>query len=457
MFRLATASLTLLLLSCSETPRTTHVVLISIDSLRADHLGAYGYPRATSPSIDRLARQGTLFERALSSTTWTLPAHVALFTGLDDDLHGVTDASLGLASDLPTLAERLQQAGFVTGAVVSGPFLHPRFGMNRGFDDYLNCMSFLDDQFRPRRGKRLDLHRASHADVTGDCVVVRAKRWLTANRDRKAFLFLHFWDVHHDYTPPPAVVERFDPDYAGELDFSDFAHNEAIAPDMAPRDLEHLIALYDGEIAETDAQVGEVLGALEQLGLARSSLVILTSDHGDAFFEHGEKGHKKDLHAETLRIPLLLRGPGVAAGVRRAGPAHITDVAPTLLDLLGLPPLAPGGVGTGRSLVPALGDPAALEGRRVYARLRDSETDQAALEGLEGKLIRDRRAESLQFYALASDPGEETPMEASGEWRRRLDAYEDELAARAAALPGAEVRGVDPALAERLRELGYAE
>ena len=128
-------------------PSPTHVVLLYVDSLRSDHLGSYGYDRDTSPRIDALAREGTLFERALSSSNWTLPATAALLTGLSDSLHGVQNANRALANGIPTLATKLSNAGFATGAVVGTPLLHPRFGLARGFDDYWSCMSYLDDEF----------------------------------------------------------------------------------------------------------------------------------------------------------------------------------------------------------------------------------------------------------------------------------------------------------------------
>lgn len=433
----------------------THVVLISIDSLRADHLGVYGYERDTSPHIDALAREGTLFERAVSSTSWTLPAHAALFTALADGIHGVQRADLALGPELPTLAERLRDAGYATAAVVSGPFLDPRFGLQRGFDEYLNCMSFLDDRFQTRSGAPLNLHRAGHADVTGPCVARRARAWLSRLRGRPGFLFLHFWDVHYDYIPPDGYAERFDPHYAGAVDARRFARNPAIHPDMAPRDLEHVIALYDGEVAATDERVGEVLRALDDLGLARATLVVLTSDHGDAFFEHGQKGHQKDLHRESIAIPLVLRGPGVPAGLRVPGPAHITDIGPTILDLLGLgaPPL-----GDAVSLVPAFVDPDVLADRWVLSELNTTSREYVALESLDRKLIRDLRADATLAYDLAQDPGEARPISPSAEMVSRLDARIAGIQARAgAAAPAVRARKLPAEMLERLRVLGYVE
>jgi arylsulfatase A-like enzyme len=441
--------------ACADAPPPTHVVLVSIDSLRADHLGAYGYPKDTSPRIDALAAEGTLVEHAISSTSWTLPAHAALFTGLVDELHKVTDQGRALSPQLPTLAGRLAAAGFDTGAVVSGPFLHPRFGLARGFDDYLNCMGFLDDAFRPQ--SPMDLNTESHSDRTGACVVQRAGKWLRAHRDAPAFLFIHFWDVHYDYAPSAELVARFDPDYRGSLDASGFARNPAIAAGMRPRDLEHLVALYDGEIAGTDAQLGQVLDVIDELGLAERTLLIVTSDHGDAFFEHGEKGHQKDLHAEVLRIPLLLRGPGVPAGLRLAGPAQITDVAPTVLDLLGLPALAAEGPGSGRSLLPALRDPALLEDREAMALLRASGRYAVSLAGRGHKVIRSGPRQ-VDAYDLRRDPAEASPLVFPVEHARRLDERVDALRRRALEFPEpGRLTSPDGSVERELRALGYLD
>jgi arylsulfatase A-like enzyme len=449
------AAIAVLAAACPGPRRASHVLLISVDSLRPDHLGSYGYPRPTSPRIDELARQGTLFERALSSTSWTLPAHAALFTGLADSLHGVARDSLALSPALPTLATALRQAGFATGAVVSGPYLHPRYGLANGFDDYLNCMGFLDDAFQPRPGPRLNIHLDSHADTTTPCVVDRARDWLRAHAAGPAFLFLHFWDVHYDYQPPRGYAERFDPDYAGGLDASQYEFNPAVHKDMLPRDLQHLLALYDGEVAYTDEGIGALLDLLRELGIAERTLVVLVADHGEAFFEHGRKGHQKDLHGEVVRIPLILRGPGVPRGLRHPGPAHITDVAPTILALQGVAWPAAGPVGQGMSLTPALRDPRALAGRWLLSELRSSHL--VALESLELKLVKNLSSGKRVAYDLRTDAGEQRALPASGAGLAELEDRLARLERLAAGRSGARPDPAAPELLERLRALGYVK
>jgi arylsulfatase A-like enzyme len=439
---------------CAKRRAPPLVLVISIDSLRADHVGAYGYPKPTTPRIDALARAGTLFERALSSTSWTLPAHVALLTGVADSVHGVVQESRSLGPGLPTLAERLRARGFATAAVVSGPYLHPRFGLARGFDQYLNCMSFLDDAFEPLPVAGTNIHLDSHGDITSPCVVRRSLEWLGQQRDRPAFLFVHFWDVHYDYKPPRGYAERFEAAYEGKLDASRFEFNAAINKDMPARDLEHLIALYDGEVAYTDEHVGRLLDGAAALG-RRELYLALTSDHGDSFFEHGQKGHQKDLHAEVVRIPLVFSGPGIPAGARRPGPAHITDVTPTLLELLGFGAPAARAPGDGWSLVAALRDPKALRGRRLASELHVGPGRSAALETLDWKVVRWFDPDRTVAYQLATDALEQKPQTASSELLSELDDWRREAGRRGSALGANEVGPPTDALRERLRSLGY--
>jgi arylsulfatase A-like enzyme len=441
---------------CAERRSPPLVLVISIDSLRADHVGAYGYPKPTTPRIDALARAGTRFERALSSSSWTLPAHVALLTGVADSVHGVVEESLSLGPGLPTLAERLKARGFATAAVVSGPYLHPRFGLARGFDQYFNCMGFLDDAFEPLPVAGTNIHLDSHGDITSPCVVRRSLEWLGRQRDRPAFLFVHFWDVHYDYKPPPGYAERFEAAYPGRLDPSRFEFNESIHKGMPARDLEHLIALYDGEVAYTDEHVGRLLDGAAELG-RREPLVALTSDHGDAFFEHGEKGHQKDLHAEVVRVPLVFAGPGIPAGARRPGPAHITDVAPTLVELLGLRAPAARAPGDGWSLAAALRDPAALKGRRLASELHVGPGRGAALETLDWKVVRRFDPERAVLYQLANDSAEQKPLAASPDMLSELDRWRRDAIRRGSALGAREVGRPTDALREKLRSLGYVQ
>jgi arylsulfatase A-like enzyme len=227
-------------------PRRPNIVFVSIDSLRRDHVGCYGYGKATTPVIDALAADGVRFDSAVSTTSWTLPAHAAMFTGLYDSTHGLYDNGLRLAPEHATLAEQLAASGYHTAGFYSGPYLHPTFGLGDGFEVYTSCMTAVDagagdehvrSESRAPAGK-------SHDDITGPRTVAEVTRWADQRpQDRPYFLFVHMWDVHYDFIPPPPYDTRFDPDYTGTLSGVDFMGNPAVNPQMAPRELEHLLAL----------------------------------------------------------------------------------------------------------------------------------------------------------------------------------------------------------------------
>ncbi len=319
-----------------------NVLLISIDTLRPDHLGCYGYHRDTSPRIDRLAAESVLFENHISSTSWTLPAHAALFTSLPDSVHGCTDTDKTLPRKLITLAERFAAADYQTAGFFSGPYLHPAFGLDQGFDHYENCTSYakaLDAQPVDQWSMDHQIMRASHRDMTNPTVYGAVKKWLDEREPGKFFMFVHMWDAHFDFIPPPPYDTMFDPGYTGTVTGTDFFFDPNINADMPPRDLQHLIALYDGEIRWTDYYVGRIIDDLARSGLLEQTVVVITSDHGTEFFEHGFKAHRMTLFDEVIRIPLLIRYPPlIPKGVRIRAQTRIIDLAPTLLELAGLPP-----------------------------------------------------------------------------------------------------------------------
>ena len=285
------------------------IVLVSIDSLRADHVGCYGYGRPTTPAIDRLAAEGARFRNAVSTTSWTLPAHASMFTGLYSDTHGVVDNGLALSGNIVTLTEALKGAGYHTAGFFGGPYLMPEFGFNQGFDTYECCMS----QFQPGQDHSEDqvgVGPQSFADITGPLTLEKTEAWIDTLDSRPFFLFVHLWDVHYDYIPPGEYARMFDPDYSGTLDPRMMLRNASIRPGMPERDLQHLIALYDGEIRYTDDNLARLLAELDRVGRLDSALIVVTSDHGDEFFEHGQTGHQKTLYDEVLRIPLVIRWPG---------------------------------------------------------------------------------------------------------------------------------------------------
>jgi arylsulfatase A-like enzyme len=409
--------------ACSRGPRSgTNVLLISLDSVRADFLGAYGAElphargRSPSPNLDRLAAEGVLYTEARSTTSWTLPAHATLFTGEPELVHGLEQDGQSLPRELATLAETLAAAGYRTHGVYSGPYLAASYGFDRGFERYeagygalleqamgeLSSASRLVESIDPaeeperarvaieRRAAAMGaLELASHTDRSAERVTARALAELErAAADRRPFfLFAHYFDPHYDYAPPAEVARTFDPDYSGSLDASRYLHNPAISKRdrneasgrhrmLSARDLEHVQALYAAEIAATDAAIGTLLEGLARRGLAEETLVVVVGDHGDEFFEHGSIGHRQTLHEEVLRVPMILRLPGrLPAGERRAEARTLADIFGEILGLvLPAPPgRAPASAPIGRlvrvDLEPLAfeldGAPRSVEGSRI--------------------------------------------------------------------------------------------
>ncbi len=465
------AAMALLLATCAAScaqksaPKDApNIVFISIDSLRADHLGCYGYPKPTSPTIDALAAQGARFEWAISTTSWTLPSHAAMFTGLYDSAHGLVDNALALAAEHRTLAEVLADHGYRTGGFFGGPYLHPVFGLGQGFETYESCMAELDTKATEasvRDQSRLK-HNASHSDVTSPRTLAAATRWLDSlDRARPFFLFLHLWDVHYDFLPPKELVELFDPGYTGTLTGENFMDNPAVRAGMDPRDLMHLLALYDGEIRFVDNHLSQLVTVLKERGEWDNTLFVITADHGEEFFEHGQKGHQKSLFDEVVHVPLVLSWPArIRTGVRVSDPVRIIDLMPTLLTAAGVArrpkmqgrDLWPLIIGESLPFEPALCE--LLVDKREYRAVRTG--------GF--KVIQTHPSKALAGFDLASDPKEtiakqilapdprvvsggrvlQVETERAREWLRGLGAGPEEIE-------------IDPAMLEKLQSLGYVD
>jgi arylsulfatase A-like enzyme len=394
-------------------PERPNVLLISIDSLRHDHLGCYGYGRATSPNLDRLAAEGAVFEQHVSSSSWTLPAHAALFTALPDSGHGCTDVDRALSPRHQTVAEQFQAGGYATAGFFAGPFLHPGFGLGQGFDIYQDCTSnaaALAAKPASEWGRDSATNRLSHKDVANPRTFDAFQAWLARRDERPFFAFVHLWDVHYDFTPPPPWDERFDPGYQGWVTGEDFFFDERIGPRMEERDLEHLIALYDGEIGWTDTFLAKIRDELERAGVLDDTVIVVTADHGTEFFEHGWKGHRTTLYDEVIRVPLVVRYPRhVPGGVRVAAQTRSIDIAPMLLEICGLPALTDV---AGESLLPLLRDPArrAARGARALSELDSVGRSLLSVRDTEWKVIGDRAAATARVFDLRADPGEHAPI-----------------------------------------------
>ena len=387
--------------------RPRNVVLVSIDSLRSDHVHCYGYPRPTSPTLDRLAAEGVRFATAYSVSSWTLPAHATVLTGRYPFSHGAIEANRRISPQIPTLATQLGGRGFKTGGFVSYEFMRRRYGFHLGFDHYDDFTTDLNTEAEERKAR------------TGPILNQQIIPWVEAHRDQPFFLFVHYFDVHWDYDPPPPYDTMFDADYQGP-DLRPFLHNPAIRPGMPKRHLDHLIALYDGEIRFTDDVVREVIDSLDRLGIGQDTLLIITADHGDEFFEHGDVGHTRTLYEEVLRIPLIVRWPkGIPGGHTVDLPVSLVDLAPTVYELLGLDP--PPGL-EGQSLAPLL-----LGGQRaatpIYAHLttRKRPNNWAMVRAGSQKYIQHLRMPRADLYDLNLDSLEQNSRLPSGESRPLVD------------------------------------
>ncbi len=316
-----------------------------------------------------------------------------------------------------------------------------------------------------RRGAVLEANRSSHRTVTSPAITEKAIEYIRRKKDEPFFLFLHYFDVHYDYMPPPSVWRRFDPDYEGTLSGENFVRSPDIHSKMDPRDLVHLLALYDGEIFFTDEHVGYLLDALEESGVSKRTLIVVTSDHGEEFFEHGRKGHRRTLHDEVLTVPLLVRLPErIPAGLRVEELVRHIDLTPTILSLLGMEPFGPISgtaieVSASRSKQAKV-DPAVS--RLVFA---DSDNLWISARTREHKYLLnigpDRRREF--FYDLTRDPSEQEPihgregLEALDRLRRTLaevDSRERSLRETYGASSGVNIELPDD-VREQLRSLGY--
>jgi arylsulfatase A-like enzyme len=300
---------------CAREARPPNLVLISIDTLRPDHLGLYGYRRPTSPALDAFARQAVVFERAYSTSNWTLPAHVSMLTGLYPAEHGVLRLDQAIGRGVELLPEALGGLGYRSAAVVSTvPFLTARHGFARGWQVYDDRTAYPAAGAEPRRF------------VSSALVHRRALELLDELAGSPFFLFLHYFDVHAPYRPPAPYDSMFPPAPPAQ---------RAAGSELELR-AARAMSRYDGEIRHVDAWLERLFAELDRRGLADSTLVAVTADHGEEFLEHGRRYHRKNLFDATLRVPMIVRFPGGAhAGRRVATPVSLVDLGATLLAAAG--------------------------------------------------------------------------------------------------------------------------
>lgn len=426
----------------NQTPRArkSPVILISIDTLRADHLGCYGYGRPTSPHIDEFSRDAVLFERCISQSTSTLASHGSMLTSLLPVHHGASfTRTAPLPPSVTTLAEVLKGAGYKTMSVNDGGQIAPQFGLGKGFDLYDN----------------LDLYFAPH-QLYFKRTAAKAVDWLEANTGAKSFLFLHTYETHHPYTPKKEALRLFEKSYAGPLP-ADISVDligkiNAGAVKLSPGDKAHIVAAYDAEIRSMDEAFGAFIAYLKKKGLYENAVIIFTSDHGEEFGEHGiMASHSEDLYTEQTHVPLIIKFPGARHASQKAGAlVRSIDIMPTLLDLLGLPiPLAC----EGTSLLPLARGKRPKEPLYAVSQRDMLETYPSGFWSItDGKW----KLFDAKLFDLENDPQEKTDVSAAHpdlklKLRRRVLRMMGK--SRVEALQ--EKAKVDEALKERLRSLGY--
>lgn len=390
-------------------PASDHanVILVSIDSLRADHVSSYGYAKPTTPALDAFAASGVRFANSYATSPWTLPSHASMFTGLYPDAHLAYRNDSRLSDAVDTAAELFARAGFDTHAIVCAPFLRTVYNLHQGFGGF-------DEDIA--RTKRTDVRRIRTSEKVTDKAVAYLKKRRADGQP--FFLFVHYWDPHYDYNPPKKYVQMFDPDYQGKIDGADISHREDLVPGMDQRDLAHIRALYDGEIRYTDDHLAKLLAYLDESGLAPRTAVIVTSDHGEEFLEHGSTGHTFTCFEELIRVPLAMRIPGLTP---RAPVIETTvenvDLLPTMLSAAGLPPVKH--AINGHDLVPLIRDGREPERDRFYCETRMGRRwgwgtpngNWRSLLFADGRKVhtykrpRDKKPE-VNVYDIRSDPGE---------------------------------------------------
>lgn len=435
---------------------TPSILLVTIDTARADHFSSYGYQHPTTPFIDGLAREGVLFEAAYTPTPTTAPSHASLFTASYPSEHGVLKNGHVLGADRPVLAEILQRAGYRTGAIVSSYVLAKHFGLGRGFADY-------DDDFTASRssvvvGQWEGRRNVGHFDRRADETTDRAIAWLRSNAGAGPFfLWVHYFDPHQPYDPPPAQRRLMHDASNAPTPGQPAAHD---APEDGTR--ERTLA-YDAEIRFVDDQVARLVGYLDGSLGREKTLVVVATDHGEGLMQRGWMAHGVHLHEELVRAALIMRWPPhLPAGRRVSAPVGLVDIAPTVLALLGLGPL-PTQAGTLSLALRPDGDVPAdrplFFQRRPYAapEYRGWDVRDAMLGIRRGRWKYIETGGASELFDLTADPGETRNVREEHEatantlaaelraWRERVDSHPR---------PPQQISPEDKA---RLRALGYVE
>ena len=427
------------------------VVLVVVDTVRRDSLGCYGHPRNPTPHIDALAAEGIRFDTAISTSGWTLPAMGSLVTGAWPTIHGAMGKQVILAptrEELPTIAEILSEEGYNTLGFANAAFVSPMLGFGRGFDVFSHRHAYTSEVRR--------------ADET----IRAAVSAIRARRSEANFVFIHLFDPHLNYDPPPGYETKFAVERKelqpplGMQDIMDLTTDGGKGPPV-PADIAYVQAIYQGEINFVDEQIGNLVHELKKMGLYDRTLLIVTADHGEESWEHNGFEHGHTLYDELIRIPLVIKLPAEIRPARRIidTQVRILDIAPTVLDLLDME--RPESF-AGRSLMPLIMGQSS-DDRIAYVESTLYGTNKLAWREKRFKYILDLNPETevpVELYDLEADPGETNNLVAARPMiahRLRADLinFHNDLAGKSKTMSTPEIIDMSPDVVENLKSLGY--
>ncbi len=365
-----------------------NVVVLLVDTLRADHVGFGGYKRQTSPKLSIWASKGTVFENTISTAPWTEPATVTLLTGMLPDQMGLGFfMKVMLSPDSKTIGEYLREEGYMTAAFSGNPMICTMLRFNQGFDTFSDrCTEYFD-------------HRS------GECLTGEAIEWIDSRAESPFLLYIHYIDPHDPYNPAQPYKNRFSLGYTGKNEKIrkgqiTFRRDQQIK--LPDSDVQYLMDQYDGEIAYADEQIERFLRYLSDRGILDNTILVITSDHGEELLEHGILGHFFNLHQTLLHVPLIFIGQGIPAGMRVKEPVSLADVLPTILDSLDITPEKNV---WGKSLMPLISGKKE-EPRFCFSQMDSPERQQWSMVRGRYKLIMSKKSRKKELYDIRNDPGE---------------------------------------------------
>ena len=417
--------------------KTPGIILISLDTVRADHLSCYGYKRPTCPTLDKIASNGICFLDASATSPWTLPSHGSMLTGFYPShlgLHGTYDYQ-AIPQDVETIASVLSKKGYSTAAFINSFFVSEKFAFDKGFDKFV----YVPEDQKPQ----------------GAAPVINklAEKWVSKHKNEPLFLFLHYFDPHSDYVSQPEYRKLFLSPYDGPVDgtTAQLVFYRAGRFAMDQNDVKHLVELYDAEVRQLDSQLKNLFEFLDRLGLLENNYLMITADHGEEFLDHGGVLHGKTHYQEIIRIPLIISGPGIPKGLRIQTPASLVDIMPTVMDILS--------VNTqvkfdGYNLRPLwTKDSGELPDRLIFSE-NDHDNLKRSVRYKQYKLHYDLTSKAGRLYNLAVDPGEQ--IDIAGEQINVFRSLYSKLESfMKKSRKARKVESISPEELEKLKSLGY--